>query len=102
MKSIKKIIFVLVCCGSFCACEDYLAVTPESAYTDESFYLTATDFETAISGCYSDLNEIFGKNGTGYINTLIARSDECLRLAVLWNHPIVPGGRIRGKIFGLW
>ena len=77
MKSIKKIIFVLVCCGSFCACEDYLAVTPESAYTDESFYLTATDFETAISGCYSDLNEIFGKNGTGYINTLIARSDEC-------------------------
>ena len=77
MKSIKKIIFVLACCTGFCACEDYLAVTPESAYTDESFYLTATDFETAIGACYTNLNAIFGKNGTGYINTLIARSDEC-------------------------
>ena len=77
MKSIKKIIFVLASCSVMCACEDYLAITPESAYTDESFYLTATDFETAISGCYSDFNGIFDKNGSGYINTLIARSDEC-------------------------
>ncbi|NDW08221.1 RagB/SusD family nutrient uptake outer membrane protein [Dysgonomonas sp. 520] len=76
MKTIKKSIIILCCLFGLYACDSFLDVTPPSEYTDKNFYKTPTDFKTAITGVYAQLQNIFGKGSTGYMNAVIYRGDE--------------------------
>jgi len=76
MKNIKKTILILCCFIGLSSCGDFLDVTPPSEYTDKNFYKTPTDFETAITAAYSQLQTIFGQGSNGYMNAIIYRGDE--------------------------
>lgn len=78
MNNIVKIILVLFClAGTVSSCDEFLDVTPPSEYTDKNFYQTPADFQLAITSCYSRLQSVYGQNGTGYMNTIMMRGDEC-------------------------
>lgn len=72
----KKLTTILCGLILLTSCESFLDVTPLSEYTDKTFYKTPDDFEMAITACYSELQGIFDQSNTGYMNTIIYRSDE--------------------------
>lgn len=76
MKSLKKIILIFSCCLGLLACNDFLDIKPSSEYTDETFYLTPSDFKTAITATYSQLMDIYGQGSSAYMNSIIYRGDE--------------------------
>lgn len=52
---------------------DILDVEQPSIYTDQNYYKTPQDFETAINGCYAQLQTIYNKN---YMEAIVTRADE--------------------------
>ena len=54
MKSFYKLIVSISCLFALSSCEGYLDVEQPSIYTDQNYYKTPQDFETAINGCYAD------------------------------------------------
>ena len=73
MKSFYKLIIGIGLVFSLSSCEGYLDVDQPSIYTDQNYYKTPQDFETAINGCYAQLQSIYNKN---YLEALVSRSDE--------------------------
>lgn len=53
MKSFYKLIVSISCLFALSSCEGYLDVEQPSIYTDQNYYKTPQDFETAINGCYA-------------------------------------------------
>lgn len=55
----KKYIFISIALAfGFTACSDFLELEPEFQVNETSFYKTAEDFETAVVGNYSELQNI--------------------------------------------
>jgi tetratricopeptide (TPR) repeat protein len=73
MKSLYKLIIGISCLFAFSSCEGYLDVDQPSIYTDQNYYKTPQDFETAINGCYAQLQTIYNKN---YLEAIVTRADE--------------------------
>lgn len=74
----RKLFFLILTVGFFnSSCDDFLDVTPPSEYVVETYYKTPEDFETAISGCYEKLMDIYSRLGNAYMNAIILRGDEC-------------------------
>lgn len=72
MKTVYKLLSIC-CLLLFVSCEDYLNVEQPSIYTDQNHYKTPKDCETAMNGCYSQLQDIYNRN---YIMTIVYRCDE--------------------------
>lgn len=49
MKSFYKLIVSISCLFALSSCEGYLDVEQPSIYTDQNYYKTPQDFETAIN-----------------------------------------------------
>lgn len=73
MKSFYKLIVSISCLFALSSCEGYLDVEQPSIYTDQNYYKTPQDFETAINGCYAQLQTIYNKN---YMEAIVTRADE--------------------------
>ena len=73
MKSFYKLIVSISCLFALYSCEGYLDVEQPSIYTDHNYYKTPQDFETAINGCYAQLQTIYNKN---YMEAIVTRADE--------------------------
>jgi hypothetical protein len=76
MKLNKTIILAIVLCAGLQACNNFLNITPPSQYTDKTYYLTPTDFKTAITGAYRQMMNIYGQGNSAYMNSIIYRGDE--------------------------
>lgn len=77
MKRAYKTILIISLTFFVTACDNFLEITPPSAYTDKTFYKTPEDFTTAITASYAEFQGIYGKGDQGYMNTIIYRGDEC-------------------------
>ena len=72
MKAIRHIL-IAVACFCFVSCEDFFSQFPSNNITKDNSYLSETDFDQAVRGCYARL-----KTGISfYVKQLAYRSDEC-------------------------
>lgn len=64
----KKRYYTIVAALTLCATmmsscgNDFLRLKPESNYTDDTFYTTADEFKSALSGCYHMVQEYYQVN----------------------------------------
>lgn len=72
MKLFTKIMS-LCCMLTLLSCEDYLQVEQPSIYDDNNIYKEPGDFEYAINGCYSQLQNIYNMN---WMEAIVSRCDE--------------------------
>lgn len=71
-----RTLYKLVCLFglfAFFSCDAYLDVEQPSIYTDQNYYKTPDDFETAITGVYAQLQKIYNR---GYLEVIVMRGDE--------------------------
>ena len=84
MKSFYKLIVSISCLFALSSCEGYLDVEQPSIYTDQNYYKTPQDFETAINGCYAQLQTIYNKN---YMEAIVTRADEVRNSTPIHGYP---------------
>lgn len=102
MKSFYKLIVSISCLFALSSCEGYLDVEQPSIYTDQNYYKTPQDFETAINGCYAQLQTIYNKN---YMEAIVTRADEVRNstpIGRLWIPRWRANGQSPGRLGGHW
>lgn len=76
MKSIAKYILgAAACCLTTSGCNDFLDLSPISAYAESNMYKTQSDFEGHIAAVYSAQQGLYDAD-KGFYRTCILRSDD--------------------------
>ncbi|GAB3263057.1 RagB/SusD family nutrient uptake outer membrane protein [Larkinella harenae] len=78
----KKICFLLILAATVSSCKDFLALTPEHQISDQTFYKTQNDFETALLGVYSTFRGLFSTSTVLYMTELTTDNTE-----IQWSSP---------------
>lgn len=58
----KKLFLILMMAGALVSCKDFLALAPEYQISEQTFYKSQNDFETALTGVYGTFRGLFSSN----------------------------------------
>lgn len=78
----NKIGILLLVIGSLTSCEDFLDLSPAHLISDQSFFQTQNDFETALVGAYSTFRGMYSGSAIQYLNELSSDNSE-----IVWSSP---------------
>lgn len=79
----KRYCIYIVCCMLMSACSDFLGLEPEHQISEGSFYQNENDFETALIGSYSGLQDLHN-TAMVYLGELTTDNAE-----IQWTSPTV-------------
>ena len=78
MKALSKIMMMALLVAGTTACSDsYLDTTSKSTQTDENYYKTVSDAESALIGCYDGLQQAYCYDGANFLLAAEMMSDNC-------------------------
>lgn len=77
----KLLLFLILAATTF-SCKDFLALTPEYQISDQTFYKSQNDFETALTGVYSTFRGLFSTSTLLYMTELTTDNTE-----IQWSSP---------------
>ncbi|MFD1143740.1 RagB/SusD family nutrient uptake outer membrane protein [Larkinella insperata] len=78
----KKVFLLLFLAATVSSCKDFLALTPEHQISDQTFYKSQNDFETALLGVYSTFRGLFSSSTVLYLTELSTDNAE-----IQWSSP---------------
>ncbi|WP_028664979.1 RagB/SusD family nutrient uptake outer membrane protein [Runella zeae] len=78
----QLVISLFVMTLSATSCKDFLALTPEYQISDQTFYKSQNDFETALTGVYSTFRGLFSGSAVLYLTELSTDNTE-----IQWSSP---------------
>ncbi|WP_420148449.1 RagB/SusD family nutrient uptake outer membrane protein [Spirosoma sp.] len=78
----KKLILFLLLAATTFSCKDFLALTPEYQISDQTFYESQNDFETALTGVYGTFRGLFSTSAVLYMTELTTDNTE-----IQWSSP---------------
>lgn len=82
MKNLTSIIIILT--ASLFSCSSYLDLQPKHLISEQSFFQSRNDFETALVGAYSSLRGMYSGSTIQYIADLGSDNSE-----IVWSSPTV-------------
>jgi len=78
----KKLVLFLLLATSAFSCKDFLALTPDYQISDQTFYKSQNDFETALTGVYATFRGLFSTSPVLYMTELTTDNTE-----IQWSSP---------------
>ncbi len=78
----KKITLLLLLASTAFSCKDFLELTPDFQISEQKFYKSQNDFETALTGVYGTFRGLFSASSVLYMTELATDNAE-----IQWSSP---------------
>lgn len=78
----KILIYFSAILLTVCSCEDFITLQPEDTINEAMFFKTSKDYETALIGVYSGLQDLHGGSNLMYISELMTDNH-----TIYWQSP---------------